>query len=454
VLIQGWIILILIGTVAAFAEERSVESLISDLGDAAFFTREQATAVLRERGEDARTALEKAAQSRDPETRERACELLAELDRKAAIEADPTVRRKRVVEGMKELRELWKQKEWKTLAERGQILAGRIKEEARFVYLEAEALEQLGKTDEAAAARKKALALNPNEEAPHYIAGEMLSELERDDVAAGEWRRILEIPPKGDVYDVNALFRLGQIEVRAKHFTEAADWLEKGLVAYRKAREQGGHGMSIAGAKESQIEKQIVKLRRQATEDNQDIRVHIETTVKDGNHDELRRELAKVTATVTVNVQPRELRIFDLKQVTLHYDADKQTLVPLLNSTACCKPTSMPLKSDTGRVAIRSLDCYYLYEVNATGGDAKQLARYELDYTVYVTPGKRLLNWSNLTVTINGKKYDWEKLQQGEPFDWLPEQFEIEVNGTGSDGKPQRVTLKMLLHEPAMKPTP
>ncbi len=449
-----WVILILLGAAVAFAEKRPVESLIADLGAAQFFTREQATAALRELGEEARAALEKAAQSRDPETRERARELLAELDRKAAIEADPKVRQQRVEEGMKELRELWKQKDWKTLAGRGRILAGKIKEEARFVYLEAEALEQLGKMDEAAALRKKALALSPNAEAPHYTAGEMLVELGRDDVAGAEWRRILEIPPEGEVYDVNALFRLGQIEGRAKRFAEAADWTEKGLAAYRKARNKAGHGLGIVGASEAEIERQIAGWRRQAAEEKQDVRVHIAMSVKEGKHDELRRELAKVFSTLTINVQPRELRIFDLKEVTLHYDADKKTLVPLLNGTACCKPVTMPIKGDTARVAVRSLDCYYLYEVNATGGDAKQLARYELDYIVRLTPGKRLLDWKDIAITINGKKYDWEKLQQGEPFDWLPEQFEMEISGTGPDGKPQRVILKMPLHEPAMHSAP
>ena len=441
----------MIGTVAAFAEERSAESLVAELGAAQFATREQAMAALRERGEEARPALDKAAQSRDPEIRERARQLIAELDRLAAIEADPKVRQKRVEDGMKELRELWKQKNWKTLDARARAITAKVKDEARFLYLHAGALEHLAKADEAAALRKRALALNPNDETPHYHAADMLGDLGHDDLAEAEWRRILEIPPDGDVYDLNAWLRLGQLKARAKQFAEAADWLEKGLAAYRKAREKG-RGMGLAGASEADLEKQIVQLRRQAKDDDKDLHVHIEMTVKDGKHDELRRELAKVFATLTINVQPRELRIFDLKQVALRYDAEKQTLAPFLNGSACCKPVAMPIKSDTARVAVRSLDCYYIYEVNATGGDAKQTARYEIDYTVRVAPGKRLRDWKNMTASINGKKRDWDKLQQGEAFDWLPEQFEIEVTGTGVDDKSERATLKMPLNEPAMRP--
>lgn len=423
----------------AFADDRSLESLVADLGAGTFSVREQAMTALRQRGEDARPVLEKAAQSRDPEVRQRARELLAGLDRQAALEADPKVRQKRVEDGMKELLDLWKQKKWETLAERGQALARKTKDEPRFLYLEAEGAQG----DKAVELRKKALALCPNDEAPHYAAAEMLEKLGRDEFAAAEWRRILVIPPEGDVYDVNALFRLGQIEARANRPAEAAGWMEKGLATYRNAR---GRGMAIAGASEAEIEKQIARLQRQAKED---LHLHIQMTVKDGKRDELRQKMAKVMATLTINVQPRELRIFDLKQVVLRYDADKQTLVPLLNGSACCKPADLPIKGDTTRVAVHSLDCYYIYEVAAAGGDAKQLARYELDYTVRVTPGQRVAAWKDLTATVNGKTHDWNKLNEGEPFDWLPEQFEIEVEGTGLDGQRERASLKVPVREPA-----
>jgi hypothetical protein len=90
--------------------------------------------------------------------------------------------------------------------------------------------------------------------APSFAAREqaMTALHGRGELAAAEWHKILEIPPEGDVYDMNAMFRLGQIEARAGHPAEAADWLEKGLAAFRNARGRGG--MAIAGASEEEIE--------------------------------------------------------------------------------------------------------------------------------------------------------------------------------------------------------
>ncbi|MBL7222446.1 MAG: hypothetical protein ISS72_01205 [Candidatus Brocadiae bacterium] len=147
-----------------------------------------------------------------------------------------------------------------TLAERFARVAPT---DARFLYLRAEALAALDK-DAAAALRKQALALNPDAEAPHYTAGEMLGKLGRRRLAAAEWQRILDIDPKDGVYDINACLRLSSIHAATGRFESAAQYLEKAFELYTKAKQASGSGMGIVGGTVESIQVEIRRLREKA----------------------------------------------------------------------------------------------------------------------------------------------------------------------------------------------
>ena len=114
-----------------------------------------------------------------------------------------------------------------------------------------------------AATIEQALALAPDAEAPHYLAGELLGQLGRRRLAAAEWQRILDIPPADGVYDINAHLRLSALYAASGLFERAATSLEKALDAYAKARD-AGQGMAIAGGTAESLQMEVNRLRQKA----------------------------------------------------------------------------------------------------------------------------------------------------------------------------------------------
>ena len=310
--------------------------------------------------------------------------------------------------------------------------------------------------------RRRALALSPNEEGPHYTAGEMLGKLGRRRLAALEWEAILRIPPVDEVYDINAHLRLGSIYAASGLFELAADENEKALEVFAHRR---GHSMGMIGGDEKTLRGEVERLRRLAAQrpapadaairdevTDEAVRVGIEVRVKDGKLEELRRELGQVQGMIRIDARPRDLRLFDLEAAHIRYDTQKQQITVTLNGAPCGEGAVFVPKSDPARIAIRSGDCYYIYEIKAATGEVKQVARYEKDYILKIRLGLRILGCPGLVATINKKTYSLDDILKGVEFDFLPEAFEMVVEGTTPAGRHIRAKASVTPEDPDIEP--
>ena len=388
-------------------------------------------------------------------------------DTLAILEAgrlDTSARNDMIEAGIEQLLDQLSQKKYSQMAEAAGRFAESAAGDARFPYLQAEALAALGESKRAADLRKQAHGLNPKEEAPHYAAGQMLMKLGRRVLAAREWEAILAIPPDGGVYDINAHFRLGTIYDACGLFDKAADSLDRGLAGYEKAK-AAGHGMGIIGSTPESIRSQIAALRRKAArypadpgdviEDEiaeDEILVSIDIRVKDGKDKELRGELAKVAGTLNMRVMPPGLRIFDVAPAALKYDPEKKQIAVMLNDVRCSDTVPFEVKGAVARIAVNTLDCCYIFEIEAATGKATKLARFEKDYVIKFVPGAGLAALAHVAAKINGENYSWSKLLEGVEFDHLPEIMKVSVEGTTPNGKRITVRVEIEVREPEIGP--
>lgn len=467
----------------------SPEALVRDIGADDYATRERATAALCRLGAAALPALEQVENSPDPEVRVRARSILADLrlgitpdwpdelatlargyrhlDGAARTEAlqrlagtlklqavpfllatrvgterDTVDRllREMAEAGIQEMRRALKRNEPAALFKLAEQYRSLGVTDPRLLYLEAEGLEAAGQKAAAEACRQRATTCAPDREEPHYLAAEMLQELRRDQLAAAEWNQILKIPPDGDVYDINAYLRLADLKSKVGQYAGAADLLEKALTLFRKARESGRGGYGLVGGDEKQIEARVRAWRQKAKGEDA-LPVEVRARVKDGHDDNLQRALRDTVATITISVQPRELRLFDLPQATLAFDPQKQELCATLNGQRCSPPVKAALEQPA-RIAVRTLDCYYIFKVDPQTGQTEKEARFELDYELRLKAEALPKGWTDLTVQINNKAYEFAAAQKGIPFDFLPEKLTVIVRGTDADGQPQTLRLQ------------
>ena len=457
------------------------EALVRDLGANDFATRERATAALRELGPAALPALAAVENATDPEVRERARALLADLrlgitpdwpaeladlargyrqlnepDRAAVLQKVAGALKLKALrflltdrpasekllqgfadEGVAALRRALQQKQPATVRQLADQYRPLEDFDGRLLYLEAEALAEPAAT----ACRQRALQMAGDREDLHYRAGELLQELKRDAAAAAEWQRILEIPPADDVYDANAYLRLADWKTRTGQFRAAADLLEKALKIC-----QGKPGFAFVGGDEKQLAARVRALRQRAAGEDA-LPVTVRVLVKDNAAEKLARALAETVATVTIGVQPHGLRLFDLKQATLAYDGAKHELFAKLNGQRASPPVAAELEGPA-KIAVRSLDCCYIYAVDPQAGTVTQEARFEMDYELQLKPEALPAGWTDLAVTLNDKAYDWAVAQKGIPLDYLPAKLTLVVRGTDADGKPQTLQLRGAVSEP------
>ncbi|KPK84944.1 MAG: hypothetical protein AMJ81_04505, partial [Phycisphaerae bacterium SM23_33] len=360
---------------------------------------------------------------------------------------------------------LWKQMKYRQVLQEAPHFARLGPPDARLLYLEAEALEAMDEDAEAERLRDRALGLNGDKEAPHYVVGELLGELGRRRLAAREWRKILEIPPAGEVYDINAHLRLGSIYSVSGLYRRAADSLSKALELLEKQRQGGGGGFGMIGGSEDSLRKQVRTLRRRGAgrapgSDDQikdelppsHIDVSIDVRMKQGSLIELREALGKAAGTLSVQVQPRGLRLFDVTGAAVRYDRRKQQVGIYLHESACCQPVPVRLEGATGLVAVKTLDCFYIFSIDTQTGQAEKVARFEKDYVVRFRPGIKVAACTDVTVRINGKPYEWGKLLEGVRFDYMPEAFDVALEGMKPSGKRLTVRVKLELKEPEIQP--
>ncbi|HET6442421.1 MAG TPA: hypothetical protein VFH53_08595 [Phycisphaerae bacterium] len=381
---------------------------------------------------------------------------------------DDSLRNQAIEAGVKSTLAMLRDHKYEEAAKSAGEMAKAADDEPRLAYLEAEANMALDKPDVAKALREKALAMNPNDEARHAAPARLLEELGRRRLAAMEWETVLRIPPADSVYDVNANLGLASIYEASGLFDQAAQAMQTALDQYVKAR-VAGQGMAIVGGTEDGLKMQILRLTRKAAqfpagpdaavEDDIDenelcVNIAVSIKVKDGQADDLRRQLATATASVTMDIQPEGLRLFEDVPITLRYDPAKKELVALLSGSPCGKPVTLDLAAagKEARLAISSLDRGYLFNVDTSTGEMKKIARYEKDYRVSFKPGVRLLALTNAVVKINGKRYGWDEMQTGITFDYLPRELDVTVEGTTPAGRHITSHAKLTVREPPFLP--
>jgi len=382
---------------------------------------------------------------------------------------DDSLRNQAIEAGVKSTLAMLRDHQYEEAAKSAGEMAKAAADEARLAYLEAEAHMALDKPDVAKALREKALAMNPNDEARHAAPARLLEELGRRRLAAMEWETVLRIPPAGSVYDVNANLSLASLYEASGLFDQAAKAMQTALDQYVKAR-VAGQGMAIVGGTEDGLKMQILRLTRKAAqfpagpdaaveddiEENElCVNIAVSIKVKDGQADDLRRQLATATASLTMDLQPEGLRLFEDVPITLRYDPAKKELVALLSGSPCGKPVTLDLAAagKEARLAISSLDRGYLFDVNTSTGEMKEIARYEKDYVITFKPGVRLLALTNAVVKINGKRYGWDEMQNGITFDYLPRELDVTVEGTTPAGRQITSHAKLKVREPPFLPT-
>lgn len=392
----------------------------------------------------------------------------ARLSRKPECSVDvpaAAAARQALEDGVKQACKLLAARQHKEAAELCAKLAKDAPADARPLYLHAEALTALEKDAEGEALRKAASALNPDSEAPHYAAGQLLMDLGRRRLAAGEWQAILAIPPEATVYDVNACLRLSSIYEASGLFLKAAESLAHAIDLLAKASE-GGKEYALLGGTKDELAAQLSRLRNQAERypaaegdgiedeiEDKELRLDLSVVFKDATQEQFQREMENVAAVVNVTFQPAGLRIFDVAPASLTYDSQKKQAAVTLNGTRCGEWFPLEVRGEKARVAVASLDGVYIFEVDAASGKAKNAARFEKDYSIKFQPGLKLAGLSDVVVMINDKRCNWEKLlQDGIAFDVLPDVLSISLEGTTPTGRRISIKKELPLQEPELQP--
>jgi hypothetical protein len=268
----------------------------------------------------------------------------------------------------------------------------------------------------------------------------MLMDLRCYGLAEKEWNRILEIPPKDDVYDLNAYLRLGTVYAQAGKYALAAQALETVSAKYKIAKEKHGSSMGMVGidALPGMIERYKKLAAGQKPADSNSVgllKLTIDGIVKDEKGDELKNALKKADASMTSNVEPYGFRLFEKAPAGIRYDKIKQELSVTLNGSNCAEPEKFVLKADSAIVAVNSLDMTYMFKISRDAADAEKISSYERDYTLTIEPGEEMRSWKNLVIEVNGKECSLEDLAKGIPYDYLPQTLSLDIKGDLENGE-------------------
>lgn len=311
-----------------------------------------------------------------------------------------------------------------------------VHQNAPLMYLKGAAAAHLGNTQEASGLCDAALQLNPEEESPHYWAGEVLGRIGQDYLAAREWMKILEIPPRGEVYDINAYNRLGAIYSRKKEYERAANAYSNSLALFRKAKEEG-RGMGMIGATEEEIEHIIQDLRLKANgidmgENPLEGTLSIVVKgIKDEDVNELKKSL---TGEIRFTVQPYGFRLLETAPSTLIFDQEKEKLYLTLNGKAFGEGVPYEWREEGNLILLRTLDMRYVMELDPETREGRILKKFELDYFFHIKGNKQVHLLKNTKMVLNGEEVSWEELEEGIPMDFLPEKIEFRLEGQNESG--------------------
>jgi tetratricopeptide (TPR) repeat protein len=320
--------------------------------------------------------------------------------------------------------------------------------EGKLLYCRGIALIELGAEKEGQELFKEALLLN--DEAGHYSAGEMLLEMGRLRLSEKEWKRILEIPPVGDVYDLNAYMRLSTIYAKSGMYTLAADTLETGIEKYDEAKKSHGSSMGMIGG--DRVAANLAALREKARVNDgvekrevpayvakKSLTLSLTASVKEGNARDLAKEERVAAGRMTANVQPHGFRLFEKSNATISYDAHAGEIVVLLNNRPCTQGQAFVMKEDTAKIMVQNLDMSYIFLLDRETGSSQKLKSFERDYTLTVVPNSVVKAWTDVSIELNGEAHSWEELAEGVQFDYLPETMKLDVKGITPRGESDEV---------------
>jgi tetratricopeptide (TPR) repeat protein len=365
--------------------------------------------------------------------------------------------------GVKSVLALVKQKKFEEARQAAVELAKTAPGDARPVYLEAEALVGLGKDADAKAARTRAVALNPDNKPPHAAAALMLERLGRRGLAATEWETLLKIAPAGGVPDMNAQIRLSQLYDDSGLFEQAVKYLQAALDLYEKSKET----VTLEGANADTLRQELARLAQKSQRYSpvsgaglEDNIVNGETTVevfavtKDDKLEEWRKTAADVAATISVEIQPRDLRIFVDVPATLRYDPKDHTITALLGDVPCAKPIVLDLgneKTDV-RLGVDTPGAWLLFIVNTVTGEVKESARFEKNYVLRIKAPLVLAGLTDSAWSIQGRRCTGEDVPKGVLLETLPNEIDVVVEGTTADKRRLTWTLKLSVGKAQMAP--
>ncbi|NOY75008.1 MAG: hypothetical protein GXP32_04365 [Kiritimatiellaeota bacterium] len=345
------------------------------------------------------------------------------------------------------LQEYLDDEEFDKVDEEAGKLAETAPDNAVVLYIHADALLKLKRTKEADTLNKKALLLNPGSEEAHYAAGTFLTDSGKFKLGEKEWKKILEIPPAGDVYDMNAYLRLANIYSQSKLYKKALKAMETGLEQYQKGKEKHGRSMGMIEAKS--VDKKLAYLRWKAKKfgdapgmEIKDIppgktyvNINVNVIMKKGTRENMKNGMKNALVTLNLNIQPYGIGLLKKNILTMRYDKKKKQFAVLLNNSPCAVKNNIVFKDETANIAVIDLDVCNIYRVDRDTGEAELRESYEKDYKLTVSKGNRIRLWKKAEISLNNKKHTWKELAKGIHYDFLPEKLNVKLKGISPSGK-------------------
>jgi len=331
--------------------------------------------------------------------------------------------------------------------------------DARFLYLEAEAMAGMGKLGEAEKLRADALAMLPKDDAAYAVAGRMLSEMGLRRAAVPEWRALLALAPKQSVWGVYArMYLIGDL-AEGGAFKEAGDLLAETLELLISMRDTG-NAMGILGVEIPSVEAHVAELHALGEKfplpaggvvdalPADEVKTEMSVAVKDAKLDAYRRALNDAGIMLRLQNPSPTLRPMDIPGIGLRYDVAAKQLALSISEMPCSKPVAWTPRGKSATVVVFDEDHCHVFSVNGATGAVKKLARYDVDTKLRIVPGKQLAACTDHTARLNGMPVKWGELLAGKTFDTPPTSLHLTVTATTPAGPRVTSQFDLLLKKP------
>jgi tetratricopeptide (TPR) repeat protein len=179
---------------------------------------------------------------------------LSDADREALVRA-----------GVEVLIGLYGERDFTAMRKHAGLLIAVAPDDTRIQLLKSVAVGHLGEQEAATSMLERAIRENRENETLLYRDAELMMEINHLEIAMALWGEILEMPPKGGYYDVQAYLRFGEAYQRRDEPAKAAISFQMGLDAWRElpAKQQR---TSLRNSSEKELEERIEQLTARAAE--------------------------------------------------------------------------------------------------------------------------------------------------------------------------------------------